>query len=457
MVEGKQPNIMLKSDRPLTRCKCRKRSWWLAALYAIMVASNWVLYRSFDSATADIETKIDMSRQNDKRLKRSESQASRTVRGKRFETVMQKEATVNANNSDSNSNDDEGTTIRKAKRTDVLQEWNRRSAFVDQSTEKSPAVRVFPFNVALTHELRYDLLGSFIAPTFYLHAVTQYFGWELVILPFAGSLQEEILRDNFKLGNKIDKSWGSGFQDVNRRQDYDPVHLNTVAHDTMNFFPSVSNASANDLDWVYLGRIPLPQELPRVCPDATRTGRCYIRLPDNPHWIQKYMAKVGTYDQFFSEEFRAHLRTEFLRDKPPPRHFDQGTYNIAIHVRRGDILDPYRWIKQEVFASIARRICQQHPSAAVHVFSSGPNRDGNWSALETLVNDCGGVSFHVDEYEFETWLHMVSADAFIMSKSSFSAIPAILCRGEVYFPRGYFHVQLSHWRVFDTETGDLLK
>jgi hypothetical protein len=330
-----------------------------------------------------------------------------------------------------------------------------RARLVDESSQTRNTG--LSFGVTITHEPRYDLLGSFVSPSIYLHAVTQFYGWRLVILPFAGSLQEEILRNNFQLGDKIDKAWGTGFQDANRRKHYDPMKLNTDAHDFMNFLPIVSNASAHNYEWIKVHDIPLPQELPVICKNATRTGQCYLRLPDNPHFIQNYMHRVGGYDQFFSESFRDHLRTKFLSNKPSPRHFDQGTFNIAIHVRRGDILDPIRWIEQSVYVVVARRICQQHPEAAVHVFSSGPNRDGNWSSLETLSSDCKSVSFHIDEHEFDTWLHMVSAEAFVMSKSSFSIVPALLSRGDVYFPHGYGHVSLSHWRVFDVNTGELIK
>ena len=33
-------------------------------------------------------------------------------------------------------------------------------------------------------------------------------------------------------------------------------------------------------------------------------------------------------------------------------------FNVAVHIRRGDILDPGRWIDQQVFANVAKYICQ---------------------------------------------------------------------------------------------------
>mmetsp|Transcript_16374 Transcript_16374/g.21430 ORF Transcript_16374/g.21430 Transcript_16374/m.21430 type:complete len:114 (-) Transcript_16374:11-352(-) len=68
--------------------------------------------------------------------------------------------------------------------------------------------------VTITHEPRNDLLGSFVAPTLYLYAVANYYGWNLEILPFAGSQQEALLKRHVALAGNISKDWGSGFQDA---------------------------------------------------------------------------------------------------------------------------------------------------------------------------------------------------------------------------------------------------
>ena len=116
------------------------------------------------------------------------------------------------------------------------------------------------------------------------------------------------------------------------------------------------------------------------------------------------------------------------------RHYAKdGNYNIAVHTRRGDILDKNRWIKQSVFAKVARTICgsKQGSSASsmvdVHIFSSGLNRDGNWTELEQGIgkDTCRSIQFHLDEYEFDTWAHLVTADALVLSKSAFSYAPVL--------------------------------
>ncbi|GKY94686.1 hypothetical protein MPSEU_000434100 [Mayamaea pseudoterrestris] len=314
-----------------------------------------------------------------------------------------------------------------------------------------------PFKVTIAHKMRNDLMGSFVAPTVYLLAVARHYNYNLVILPFLGSIHEKYLKMLIGLGDKIDTSWGTGFQDASHRKDYDPVELNARIHETMGFFPPISNSSVRQYPWIKLTNIPTPQNMTRACgPNATKSGHCYIKLPDNPHYIQEYMMHNEGCDAYFPPEFRKYMRDSFLRDKPGPSFFAKDAYNIAMHVRRGDILDPARWIHQPVYAALARRICKEHANAMVHVFSSGPNRDGNWSVLEEVSDVCTNVSFHLNDHEIDAWVHMVSADALIMSKSSFSAIPALICQGDVYFPRDYWHIRLSSFRVFDTNTGDLV-
>jgi hypothetical protein len=179
--------------------------------------------------------------------------------------------------------------------------------------------------------------------------------------------------------------------------------------------------------------------------------------------MEEHMKKVGGFDAYFTKEFRESLRTVFLeKNSQRLTHYKKGEYNVAMHVRRGDILDPQRWIDQSVFAKLARRICSTHPEANIHVFSAGKNRDGNWSTMEGVTTSDGGspkcasVSIHLDELEFDTWAHMVAADVLVMSKSNFGLIPSLLSGGDVYYPSDYWHLQLSSFRFFDSSTGEIV-
>jgi hypothetical protein len=93
-----------------------------------------------------------------------------------------------------------------------------------------------PLWVTVAHQPRSDLLGSFSLPTIYLKAIAFHYGWALKILPYKGSVGEQQLQNNFKLGGKINPGWGSGFQDASYRSEFDPVKLNYAVYEELGFF-----------------------------------------------------------------------------------------------------------------------------------------------------------------------------------------------------------------------------
>jgi hypothetical protein len=326
----------------------------------------------------------------------------------------------------------------------------------------------------VAHAPKNDLLGSFVTPTLFLAAICDHHGWTLEIIPFAGSDGEAILKANLALGHDIDATWGSGFVDASNRAGYDPVALNAAAYDTMGFFPQTLPSNyRQSREWISLGKIPKPgEELENEC--RTRHNQahvdrreCNILLPEDPYVMEQHMKDLGGYDVVFSDEFRARVRSKFLEtNRHRLTHYKDGgngEYNIAIHIRRGDITADYRWIEQSVFANLARTLCANRPDAKIHVFSSGKNRDGSWTTMENLVQSatengpkCASVAIHLDELEFDTWTHMVAADVFIMSKSNFGLIPSLLARGQVYFPHDYWHLRLASFHLFDAKTGVIM-
>ena len=109
----------------------------------------------------------------------------------------------------------------------------------------------------------------------------------------------------------------------------------------------------------------------------------------------------------------------------------------------------------------------------IHVFSSGVNGDGKWSVMEDLARSsrnnehqnssqqqsspvCSNVYFHLDELEFDSWTFFIAADALVISPSTFSYIPALIRRDNVYFPRKYWHPVLSSFTIFDDKDGRII-
>ena len=325
-----------------------------------------------------------------------------------------------------------------------------------------------------------------------------------------------------KKGN-LTKDWGSGFQDATHREDYDPMELNDKSYKTMGIFPKVSKLPArrDKHPWIKRSRIPRPgKELNDVCAKRYRKGtgissssgsntkkECYILLPADPTPIIDHIHKNGGIDQYFTPTFSEKLRTQFfLKNRQRLYKYklmpSQNTtfssnddkasvvvpyqvFNVAVHIRRGDILHPDRWIDQNVFANVAKHICQTNTdknesiSTNIHVFSSGPNRDGDWSMMERLAlprrNDdnhqsggggqqqlqqspiCANVYFHFDELEFDSWTFFIAADALVISPSTFSYVPALIRHDNVYYPRKFWHPVLSSFTIFNDEDGTIMK
>lgn len=350
------------------------------------------------------------------------------------------------------------------------------------------------WTVTIAHEPRYDLLGSFVLPTILLLGVTHFENWTLLILPFLGSPQHAILTNLFAQKGNLTKDWGSGFQDASHREDYDPMQLNDMSYEAMGIFPDVAKDLAIRIahPWIVRDTIPLPgTELNQLCEEENKkrnidNKNCYILLSDNPNKISQYIREKGGVDQFFTKTYSEQLRAQFLL-KNHRRLQQYGItntaengvtiFNVAVHIRRGDILNPDRWIDQHVFANVAKHICQTNTNknpnmqTNIHVFSSGPNRDGNWSIMEQLaqatesddINNknaippiCSNVYIHLDEIEFDTWTFMIAADALVISPSTFGYVPSLIRYNNVYFPRKFWHPVLSSFIIFDDTDGTII-
>lgn len=359
------------------------------------------------------------------------------------------------NNSRSNDTVHGGAPVKKTGLASL------RLAGVSELAAESSTVRPWlgpPNKVIVAHLPRCDFLGSFVRPTLFLLAIVNRYGWELEILPFEGSVGEKFLKLHVEMGNHVEQlagqGWGTGVQDVSHRNDYDPAVLNAEAYDQMGFFPAVlKDNSAHE--WIENKFLQPPGPgLDKVC-QRRKGDTCYIKVSQEYSLLENFVNQNGGLDAFFPLEWRQSLCKRFLAHNSHRLGvgYNTSAYNVAVHVRRGDINNlPARWTDQEVFYSVVSKICQKHRNVHARIFSSGVNKDGNWSTMERLSEICMNVTFHIDEYEFDSWTYMVAADTFVMSQSSFSYIPALLRTGEVFTQWGS-GAKLSAWKQFDGRTG----
>jgi hypothetical protein len=159
---------------------------------------------------------------------------------------------------------------------------------------------------------------------------------------------------------------------------------------------------------------------------------------------------VAEQDQFYKDQFGV---MEFIKDKfhnAPARIndqliFDSESFNIAIHVRRGDIVigqenqNPnllQRWQGNDYFETLLSKVVENlktNKPIAIYLFSQGKISD--FPEFEKFVN----LHFCLDMNVQESFLHMVKADLIITSKSSFSYKPALLSQGIKVSPRNFWH------------------
>lgn len=167
-------------------------------------------------------------------------------------------------------------------------------------------------------------------------------------------------------------------------------------------------------------------------------------------YSNKKVVFVAEQDQYYRNQFGV---MEVIKEKfhtAPARSKDQlifnrESFNIAIHVRRGDIvvghenLNPnllLRWQGNDYFETVLRTVVETiktNKPIAIYLFSQGDKSD--FPEFEHFNN----LHFCFDMNAQDSFLHMINADLLITSKSSFSYKPALLCNGIKVCPQDFWH------------------
>lgn len=170
--------------------------------------------------------------------------------------------------------------------------------------------------------------------------------------------------------------------------------------------------------------------------------------------ISSYHSKkvvfVAEQDQYYGDQFGVinHIKKKFhsaSSRKNDQYIFDKTFFNIAIHVRRGDIVigqenqNPnllLRWQGNDYFEKVLFNVIENLKSSkpiAIYLFSQGETKDfPEFSKFDNL-------HFCLDMGAQDSFLHMVKADLLITSKSSFSYKPALLSNGIKVCPKNFWH------------------
>lgn len=159
---------------------------------------------------------------------------------------------------------------------------------------------------------------------------------------------------------------------------------------------------------------------------------------------------IAEQDQFYQNQFGIinHIKQKFYDANDRKNNkliYENTNFNIAIHLRRGDITTHQKAKSQnllmrfqdnnyfhKVLNQVIKNIKPNKP-IAIYLFSQGKRIQ--FSEFENYHN----INFCLDWGEHDSFLHMVYADLLITSKSSFSYKPALLSNGIKICPENFWH------------------
>ena len=125
---------------------------------------------------------------------------------------------------------------------------------------------------------------------------------------------------------------------------------------------------------------------------------------------------------------------------PIESYFDTSKINVAIHIRRGDLLPgrgfshlASRMLPDTWYASIINQLYELFGNKiSVHIYSEGKNKKYfNELGIESNWNYCDMIDYPVDLFQHidEPWYldleHMINADILVTAKSGFSHLAAV--------------------------------
>jgi len=167
-------------------------------------------------------------------------------------------------------------------------------------------------------------------------------------------------------------------------------------------------------------------------------------------YSNKKVVFVAGQDQYYSNQYGVIDGIQNKFHNAPAREkdsliYDANNFNIAIHVRRGDIVIGQenqnsnllmRWQGNDYFETVLKNVLCKFETVkpfAIYLFSQGAESDfPEFSQFKNL-------HYCLDMNAQDSFLHMVFADVLITSKSSFSYKPALLNRNIKVCPKEFWH------------------
>jgi len=186
----------------------------------------------------------------------------------------------------------------------------------------------------------------------------------------------------------------------------------------------------------------LSDELRFSCPKTRRSGMILNQ--------QDYYTKDTA---IFTREWLTFVQSKVKYN--PIRTVNEKTINMAVHIRRGDVNPckyPNRYLPNLHYLNVIDNVIQDVTAKSskgvnITIFSETESFE-KWDDFRNR-----NLKVNVQDDLVLIWKEMINADILVMSKSSFSLVPALLSRGTVLYTP-FWHKPLAHWRIVDTKTMD---
>lgn len=167
-------------------------------------------------------------------------------------------------------------------------------------------------------------------------------------------------------------------------------------------------------------------------------------------YAHKNVVFILEQDQFYFDQFgcQNQIKDKFYNAKARINQtlvYDEKNFNLAIHVRRGDITigqinkNPnllLRWQENDYFINVLNNVLKSLTiQSPIHIYLFSQGKKEDFKEFDKFAN----MTLCLDMNVFDSFSHMVYADLLITSKSSFSYKPALLSNGIKICPDNFWH------------------
>ena len=166
------------------------------------------------------------------------------------------------------------------------------------------------------------------------------------------------------------------------------------------------------------------------------------------------------------DEVRDEFRKKYFMTEKPKLVFDESITNIAVHIRRGDLMTVHpktrrrRFTSDEYFISVMTKLNEEFGgNCKFYIYTQTPKikvetqRQNNKTEGDLFANYRNtnmNIELVIDGCPFSDFHHLMMSDITITSKSAFGYVAGLFSTNRVVYDR-YWHQPKSYWEIGNYE------